>query len=73
MITVSELIVKLSQYAAQSPENGSAEVMLGSFGEVCYQFAGANDAREYSENKHLLIFIPDPNGKHIGIRQLRTS
>lgn len=70
-MNVRDLILHLSTYASQSPENGSAEVMLQFFDEQCYGIAGANDARGMGSG-HLLIIVPDLNVK-IGVKALKVQ
>lgn len=71
-IKVQELINRLTEYAAKSPENGVAEVMLGSANEVVWEFGGANDAKGVMGG-HILILVPDPNGKRFGVRELNLQ
>lgn len=68
---VSELISKLTAWEAQSPENGSAEVMLQFFDDMVYGIAGANDARGMNSS-HFLIIVPDADAK-IGVRKLKMQ
>lgn len=68
---VSELIANLTTWAAQSPENSSAEVMLQFFDDMVYGIAGANDARGMG-GQHLLIIVPDMNAR-IGVRELKIQ
>ena len=68
---VSDLITHLASYAAKSPENGSAEVMLQYFDDVCYGILGANDARGIGGH-HMLIIVPDSKDR-IGVRELKIQ
>lgn len=67
IVQVSEFIAKLTAYAAQSPENGSAEVMLQFADGLCYEIEKANDARGVP-GEHFLILIPYLKGRRFGVR-----
>lgn len=69
---VTDLITHLTAYAAQSPENGSAEVLLQSFDEMCYGIAGANDGRGMSPGEHALIIVPDLKVK-VSVKALKLT
>jgi hypothetical protein len=73
MITVGELINKLSEYASRDANNLSAQVMLAVPGsDVCLEFFKADDLRGfYSE--HYLVFIPDESGKQVGVKGIRPA
>lgn len=70
MITVSELIAKLSMYASQSPENGNAEIMMQYDHDVCFEFDRADDTRGMVPGEHFLIFVPNVLGKRIKVREI---
>lgn len=72
MITVSELILRLSEYAAKSPENGTVEVMLGSTNEVVWEFGEGKDGKEIMGG-HILILAPNLHGKRIAVREMVAS
>ncbi len=72
MITVSELIVRLSEYAAKSPENGMAEIMLGSTNELVWEFGEGRDGKGLMGG-HILILVPNLNGNRIAVRELRLQ
>ncbi len=70
-MNVRELLTHLTNYAAQSPQNGQAEVMMQYFDEVVYAIAGANDAKGMS-GEHLLILVPDVKNR-IGVKPLNVQ
>lgn len=70
-MTVTDLINHLTVYAAKSPENGSATVMLQYFDDICYGIAGANDARGIGGH-HMLLIVPDVKDR-IGVRELKVQ
>lgn len=72
MITVSDLILRLSEYAAKSPAHGSVEVMLGSTNELVWEFGEGKDGRELMGG-HILILAPNLTGKRIAIREIVAS
>ena len=69
---VTDLINHLSAYAAKSPENGKAEVMIQFFDDMCYGILGANDARGVVPGQHMLIIVPDVK-ERIGVRELKIQ
>ena len=74
MITVADLINKLSLYASQSPENGAAEVRLKQAGtDYVFEVAGANDARGIVPGQHFLIILPDEVKGPLGVKTLAVQ
>jgi len=69
---VSEFILKLSAYATQSPENGSAEVLIQSFDEMAYAILGANDCKGMGAGQHALVLVPDLNVS-IKLKELKVQ
>ncbi len=68
-MNVNDLISKLQHFAAQSPENGNAEVKLQYFDDCVYGILGANNAKGF-DGQHFLIMVPDVN-QRLGVRELR--
>ncbi len=56
-MNVNDLISKLSAYAAQTPENGAAEVII-KFEDDCYPIKRADDVVGFGGSR-LLAFVPD--------------
>ncbi len=71
-MNVNELIQRLQTFAAQSPENGYADVMLQYFDDRAYGIMGANDCRGMLSNQHALVIVPDV-GASIETRMLRAK
>lgn len=66
----AELHAHLSNYLAQSPLNGDAEVVLrDAHSEKVYGIAGANDAHMMGGG-HALILLPDVSKSAIEIRAM---
>lgn len=71
-MNVSELINNLAAFAAQSPENAHAEVMLKFDGDICFEIGRADDCRAMG-GVHFLVLVPDERGKRIGIREMKIQ
>ena len=68
-MTVNELIGHLTAFSAQSPENGSAQIMLNYDGDVCMAFGSAKDLRGLV-GEHCLVFFPNMTGNRVIIREM---
>lgn len=71
-MTVFEFIKQLNTFVAQSPENGHAEVLLNYDGNICLDFARADDLRGLV-GEHCLALFPNLNGRRIVIREMRKQ
>ncbi len=69
---VTDLIIKLSAFASESPENGSAEILLQHFDGMCYGILGANNCKGIERGQHALVVVPDGNFV-VDLRQLKVQ
>lgn len=65
---VKELINHLTAYALQSPENGSAGIVV-QIDDQCYEIGGASDMRG-APGEHFLAMIPNWKGLKFGVRSM---
>jgi hypothetical protein len=67
---VQELIIHLSRYAAASPENGHAKVLLRFDEELCVQIAGGEELKGLP-GEHYLVLGPDFTGTRFKMKALK--
>ena len=67
MITVDQLIAHLKLYAAQSPRNSAAPVML-QCGDRCLDIKDGNNIDGMFPGEHALVLVPDLYGRQVIMR-----